>query len=163
MKAGRDSIMSMTHMMNNSLLTEQPLQENAGRHSVLGGTVKDFGMEEMTTFSTIHPVRGASVPARFKERMGNKANQDFDPEMGKPMVWKRKRGSIKDNDFDLGAIAEKGVDKFRSGVKSNIERVATDKFLIKLKEEFGEKAGNKVNSVNDMVRDYSSFTIEKSE
>jgi hypothetical protein len=72
-KAGRDSIMSMTHMMNNSLLTEQPLQENAGRNSVLSGTVKDFGMEEMTTFSTIHPARGTSVPARFKERMGNKA------------------------------------------------------------------------------------------
>lgn len=79
------------------------------------------------------------------------------------MVWKRKRGSIKDNDFDISAIGEKGVDKFRSGVKFNIERVATDKFLIQLKEEFGEKAGNKVNSVNDMVRDYSSFTIEKSE
>ena len=61
----------MTHMMNNSLLTDQPKQENAGRHSVLGGTMgQDMVMEDMTTFSTIQPVRGASVPARFKEKMG---------------------------------------------------------------------------------------------
>ena len=32
-----------------------------------------------------------------------------------------------------------------------------------MEEQYGPKAGNKVNSVNDMVRDYSSFNMEKSE
>lgn len=61
--------------------------------------------------------------------MGTKANADFDPEMGKPMVWKRKRGQIKDNDYDFQMINEKKVDKFRVGVKHNVERKATTAFL----------------------------------
>lgn len=79
------------------------------------------------------------------------------------MVWKRRRSTIQDNDFDFTAINEKGVDKFRVGVKQNVERIATDRILVKLKDDFGPKAGNKINSVKDMVRDYSSYTMEKSE
>ena len=46
------------------------------------------------------------------------------------MVWKRRRSSIKDNDFDFTTINEKGVDKFRVGVKKRFEGIATDRFLV---------------------------------
>ena len=128
----------------------------------MGGV--EMGMEDLTTFnSTVAYSRPTSVPARFLQPLGSKANEEVDPDIGKPMVWKRKRGQIKDNDFDISAINDKGVDKFRVGVKANVERKATTSFLKRLEEEFGPKAGNKVNSVNDMVRDYSSFTMELSE
>jgi len=121
-------------------------------------------MEDLTTFnSTMVYSKQTSVPSRFLQPMGTKANNDVDPDIGKPMVWKRKRGFIKDNDFDFAAINDKGVDKFRVGVKTNVERKATTAFLKRLEEEFGPKAGNKVNSVADMVRDYSSFSMEQSE
>jgi hypothetical protein len=78
--------------MNNSIMTEQPKNIKAGRLS-MAGLSQDNGMEDMTTFHTTTVfARGTSVPARFKQPMGTKATADFDPDIGKPMVWKRKRG-----------------------------------------------------------------------
>jgi hypothetical protein len=74
--------------------------------------------------------------------MGKNAEKDFDPELGKPWIPKRKRGPIqKFYDYDISMINEKHVDKFRVAVKSNVERKATDNFLKKLEMEFG--AGTK--------------------
>ena len=98
--------------------------------------------------------------------MGRNAEKDFDPEMGKPWVPKRKRGSIqKFYDYDISMINEKHVDKFRVSVKNHVETKATNSYLHKLELEYGvgHKKANKKNTMEDIVRSYSTFNIEKSD
>ena len=121
-------------------------------------------VDDQLSLGTLH--RGTSVPTKYMQPMGRNAEKDFDPDMGKPWVPKRKRGPIqKFYDYDISMIGEKHVDKFRVNVKRTVEKRATAGFLKRLEAEFGAgtKQANKANTLEDIVRSYSSFTFEKSD
>ena len=71
----------------------------------------------------------ASVPERYK----------VDPTAGavdkvKPSIWKRRRKVPKRYNFSIAALADKHVDKFRSGLKTTYENNATDTFVYRHNE-----------------------------
>lgn len=78
----------------------------------------------------------------------------------KPFISKRRRGSVVENpDYTFAGLNDRHVDKYTVGSKQNVENRATNVYI----EKNPGPPKHSTDTVNDLVREYSTYSYEKGE